>query len=97
MSRDRARKSSRPSALDEARDELFSHIHRCAVMKATREQQEEWMKDTIEFLGERHPGLTTQELKELETIGMRFCSPVISYADEASADGVGAEREAAAA
>ena len=95
MSRDRARRSSRPSALDEARDELFGHIHRCAVMKATRDQQVEWMKDTIEFLGERHPGLTDQQLDELRTIGLRFCSPVISYADEAPEDGAEAEREAA--
>ena len=98
--RDRNRTSapaSRPTALDEARNELFGHIHRCGVMRATREQQAEWMKDTIEFLAERHPALKERELKELETIGLRFCSPVIANADAASASGAPAEQESAAA
>jgi hypothetical protein len=98
LSRNRDRnKSSRPTAMDEARNELFGHIHRCGVMQATREQQEEWMKDTIQFLGERHPGLTERELKELATIGMRFCSPVIANADAASASEATAQQETAAA
>jgi hypothetical protein len=83
--------------MDEARNELFGHIHRCGVMQATREQQEEWMKDTIQFLGERHAGLTERELKELATIGMRFCSPVIANADAASASEAVAQQESAAA
>lgn len=100
MSRNRDRdrtRSSRPTALDEARNELFGHIHRCGVMQATREQQEEWMKDTIEFLQERFPALKERELKELESIGLRFCSPVIANADAASASGAVAEQESAAA
>ena len=79
--RQRGRTAARPSAptaLDEARNELFSHIHRCGVLGATEEQQVEWMKDTIEFLGERYPSLTAQQLKELEGIGLRFCRPVIN-------------------
>ena len=97
MSRNRDRtKSSRPTAMDEARNELFGHIHRCGVMQATREQQEEWMKDTIQFLGERYPALTERELKELGNIGMRFCSPVIANADAASASEA-AQQESAAA
>jgi len=78
--RDRDRKPSRPTALDEARNELFSHIHRCGVLQATEEQQVEWMKDTVEFLGERYPALKEKELKELEGIGLRFCRPVIANA-----------------
>ncbi|HYR11723.1 MAG TPA: hypothetical protein VEQ60_28325 [Longimicrobium sp.] len=98
MSRNRDRtKSSRPTAMDEARNELFGHIHRCGVMQATREQQEEWMKDTIQFLGERHPALAERELKELAAIGMRFCSPVIANADAASASEAVAQQETAAA
>ncbi|MBW3572401.1 MAG: hypothetical protein KY467_14965 [Gemmatimonadetes bacterium] len=98
MSRNRDRnKSSRPTALDEARNELFGHIHRCGVMQATREQQEEWMTDTIQFLGERHTALTERELKELAAIGMRFCSPVIANADAASASEAVAQQETAAA
>ena len=76
--RDRDRKApSRPTALDEARNELFSHIHRCGVLSASEDQQVEWMKDTVEFLSERYPSLKEKELKELEGIGLRFCRPVI--------------------
>lgn len=92
--RDRGRAApSRATAVDDARNELFGHIHRCGVMRATREQQEEWMKDTVEFLGERFPALTEKELEELGVIGMRFCSPVIANADAASASEAEAEHE----
>ena len=83
--RDRDRKApSRPTALDEARNELFSHIHRCGVLSASEEQQVEWMKDTVEFLSERYPALKEKELKELEGIGLRFCRPVIVNAPVAA-------------
>jgi hypothetical protein len=99
--RDRDRKApSRPTALDEARNELFSHIHRCGVLGATEEQQVEWMKDTVEFLSERYPALKEKELKELEGIGLRFCRPVIVNAPAADAgaedEGTEAELEAEA-
>jgi hypothetical protein len=85
--RDRDRKApSRPTALDEARNELFSHIHRCGVLGASEEQQVEWMKDTVEFLSERYPALKEKELKELEGIGLRFCRPVIVNAPAAEAE-----------
>jgi hypothetical protein len=79
--------------MDDARNELFGHIHRCGVMRATREQQEEWMKDTIEFLGERFSALTPKELEELATIGMRFCSPVIANAEAEAESAPEAEAE----
>lgn len=72
--------------LGRARDELFSHIHRCGVLKATEEQQVEWMDDTIQFLGERHPQLAEEDLAELRTMGMRFCRPAIPYGNENTAD-----------
>lgn len=65
-------------------------------MQATSEQQAEWMKDTIEFLAERHPGLKERDLKELESIGLRFCSPVIANAGAAAPE-AGVEQESAAA
>ena len=90
--RDRDRKApSRPTALDEARNELFSHIHRCGVLGASEEQQVEWMKDTVEFLSERYPSLKEKELKELEGIGLRFCRPVIVNAPAAADADAGAE------
>lgn len=82
MSRNRDRKPQpqRPatSAVDDARNELFNHINRCGVMRASEEQQGEWMRDTIEFMGERYPSLNKKQLEELEAIGLRFCRPVMA-------------------
>ncbi len=82
-----SRKRGKDNAVElgRARDELFSHIHRCGVLKATEEQQVEWMDDTIQFLGERYPGLGQEELDELRMMGMRFCRPAIPYGSESTA------------
>lgn len=63
---------------ERARDELFSHINRCGVLEAERKDQEHWLNETIEYLGERYPDLSDAELRELRTIGMRFCLPAIA-------------------
>ncbi len=80
---------------DRARDELFSHINRCGVLEAAREDQEHWLNETIEYLGERYPDLSDADLRELHTLGMRFCQPTISNGGPRRA-GVGqvAKREA---
>lgn len=91
--------------VDVARDELFSHIHRCGVLRATAEHQVAWMDDTIAYLAERYPDLSTEQLGELRTMGLRFCRPVIDRsqesgpetATETEAGGETAESEAAAA
>ena len=62
---------------DRARDELFSHINRCGVLEAARNDQEHWLSETIEYLGERYPDLAAVELRELHTLGLRFCEPAI--------------------
>lgn len=67
------------SSFDQARNDLFSHIHRCGVLRAEEEQQNEWMRDTIEYIGECHPGLSEEQLEELKAIGLRFCRPVIAH------------------
>ena len=74
------------TALDRARDELFSHINRCGVLDATPDQQQEWMDDTMQFLEERYPDLNATELKQLEQLGMRYCKPVIRHGKEHTAD-----------
>ena len=66
--------------LDQARDDLFSYIHRCGVLRATPDDQVEWIDDTIEYLGEYYPSLSREQLGELRTIGLRFCRPVIDNA-----------------
>ncbi len=83
-------------SLDEARDELFSHIHRCGVLRATEEQQLEWMDDTIEFLAERYPDLSDEQLGELKAIGMRFCRPAVPYGSEFTAQDMQGADDAAA-
>jgi hypothetical protein len=98
-----SRNKNQSNEFDRARDELFSHIHRCGVLKATEEQQQEWMDDTVEYMAERFPELGREELGELRTIGMRFCRPVIERpqedeaASEAEAAGETVGAEAAAA
>lgn len=67
------------TVLDRARDELFSHIHRCGVLEAGDDQQTEWMDETIEFMGERYPDLTSKQLSQLKDMGLRFCRPVIPH------------------
>ena len=88
---------------DGARNELFNHIHRCGVIRATGDQQVEWMDETIEYMAECYPSLSREQLGELRTMGLRFCRPVIATAqpqEEAQPqddrDGSGEASEAAA-
>lgn len=74
------------NSIDRARDELFSHIRRCGVLEAEDEQRADWFDDTIEFLGERHPELTPDELGQLRTIGERYCAPAIPHGGNGAAD-----------
>lgn len=83
------RPPQRPSApqtvLDRARDELFSAIRQCGVLAAERDDQIEWMDDTLAFMKERHPELTQPELVQLREAGLRFCQPVIPHGREHTA------------
>lgn len=72
-----ARKPQAKGTFDRARDELFSHIHRCEVIGATEEQQVEWMDDTIQYMAERYPDLNDRELQQLRDLGLRFCQPIV--------------------
>jgi len=74
--------TDRTKLKDRARDELFSHINRCGVLDAENEAQEHWLKETMEYLGERYPDLSDADLKELYTVGLRFCRPAISHGRE---------------
>ena len=63
---------------DRARDELFSHINRCGVLEATHPDQEHWLQETMEYLGDRYPDLEEADLRDLYRVGMAFCRPAIS-------------------
>lgn len=71
--------SDKSKLKDRARDELFSHINRCGVLQAAEDDQKHWMDDTMEYLGERYPDLSDSDLRELYTLGIRFCSPAIPH------------------
>ena len=73
------------SQVEQARNDLFSHIHRCGVLRATEEQQNEWLADTVEYIGECYPALGEEQLEELKAIGLRFCRPVIQHGAEHTA------------
>lgn len=75
MSRGRQKQTT----LDQARDELFSHIQRCGVLEAEDTERKEWMSDTVEYLRERYPALSDAEVTELEAIGHRYCQPAIPF------------------
>ncbi len=74
---------------DRARDELFSHINRCGVLQASLEDQQQWIDETIEYIGERYPDLNDTDLKDLHRIGIHFCKPAISHGADSSLKGEG--------
>ncbi len=84
---------SHEKLLDRARDELFSHVHRCGVLQAEAEDQRHWMDETIDYIGERYPDLTDADLRGLHEIGTRFCKPAIAHGS-ASARAVAPTTEA---
>lgn len=94
MSNNRPRKQAgrapaAPSAQDQARDELFSHILRCGVLEAEPQHQKEWMDDTMQYLADRYNDLTEEQLAEVRVLGERYCRPVVQRA--ATAETVPAE------
>jgi len=76
--RSEARKASVPTAFQQARDELFSHILRCGVLEAGPEHQKEWFDDTMMYLADRYEGLSAEQLAELRVLGERYCRPVVA-------------------
>ncbi len=72
-----ARREAAPSILDQARDELFSHILRCGVLEAAAEHRKEWFDDTMDYIAERYEDLSDEELGGLRGLGEQYCRPVI--------------------
>ena len=71
--------SAHDAPTDEIRDELFSHIQRCGVLDATKEDREEWLSDTMDYLADRYPELSPFQIAEAETMGRRYLRPVIPH------------------
>ena len=76
----------KPTTLELARDELFSHIQRCGVLDSEDSERGEWMNDTVEYLGERYPDLNEEQLTELSAIGHRYCQPAIPHGSNGSGE-----------
>jgi hypothetical protein len=85
MGRKRSAKQNDTTTLEKARDELYSHILRCGVLQATPEHQKDWFDDTIEYLAERYPLLSDDEVADLRQLGERYCQPVIAREPTAGA------------
>ena len=77
-------RSAGPSVVEQARDELFSHILRCGVLEAEPEHQKEWIDDTMQYLGERYADLNEEQLTQVRLLGERFCKPVVRGTENAS-------------
>ena len=75
---------SHEKLLERARDELFSHVHRCGVLKAAADDQVHWMNETIDYIGERYPDLSDSDLRDLHDIGIRFCKLAIGHGEATS-------------
>ena len=75
---------SHEKLLERARDELFSHVHRCGVLRAAEDDQLHWMNETIDYIGERYPDLSDSDLRNLHDIGTRFCKPTIEHGEATS-------------
>jgi hypothetical protein len=82
-----ARQSSIPGPLEQARDELYSHILRCGVLEAAPEHQKDWFDDTMDYLAERYEQLSDDELLELRRLGERYCQPVIPHSTPVTVHG----------
>jgi len=74
MDRILARKAPRAPLLEEARDELFSHILRSGVIGAPPDQQREWLDETIGYLADRYPELSPEDVELLREVADRFCA-----------------------
>ena len=75
------------TAFEKARDELYSHILRCEVVGAKEEHQQEWFDDTMEYMAERYPTLTEEELSRVRQLGERYVQPVIQRTPEVGTRG----------
>lgn len=74
-----------PNAFEEARDELFQHIMRCGVVGSADEDQSEWFQQTMEYMTDRYPELSSEQIGELRKLGERFAQPPKKRDDTAAA------------
>lgn len=74
-----------PSPFEEARDELFQHVMRCGVVGADPEHVAEWFSETMAYMTDRYPELSSEQISELRQLGERFAQPPKKRDDTAAA------------
>ena len=74
-----------PLPFEEARDELFQHIMRCGVVGSDPAHLEDWFNETMAYMTERYPELSTEQIEELRKLGLRFAQPPKKRDDTAAA------------
>ncbi|HEY2853102.1 MAG TPA: hypothetical protein VGJ18_09670 [Gemmatimonadaceae bacterium] len=73
--KNRSRTPAVPTPFEEARDELFQHIMRCGVVESAPEYHSEWFSETMQYMTERFPELSAEQVSELRKLGERFAQP----------------------
>lgn len=73
------------SPFEEARDELFQHVMRCGVVGADPEHVAEWFNETMAYMTDRYPELSSEQIAELRKLGERFAQPPKKRDDTAAA------------
>jgi hypothetical protein len=88
MAKQKNRTTKAPTAplpFEEARDEMFQHIMRCGVVGSDPAHQEDWFNETMAYMTERYPELSTEQIDELRKLGSRFAQPPKKRDDTAAA------------
>ena len=88
MAKQKNRSMKAPAAAspyEEARDELFQHIMRCGVVGSAIEHQAEWFGETMQYMRDRYPELSGEQIDELRKLGERFAQPPKKRDDTAAA------------
>lgn len=73
--KNRSKTPTLPTPFEEARDELFQHIMRCGVVESAPEDQGEWFNATMQYMTDRFPELSGDQISELRKLGERFAQP----------------------
>ena len=73
------------SRIDNARDELMSHIVRCQVLQAELDERMTWLDETMDYIADRYNHLSDMELAKVEIMGRQYLKPVIPHGKEHTA------------
>jgi hypothetical protein len=58
---------------------------RCGVVGSAEEHQAEWFTETMQYMKDRYPELSAEQVEELRKLGERFAQPPKKRDDTAAA------------